>query len=279
MFLKLYMICYKVQANSIKWHNFQVFPKKHFQALEINYQKKKSFMFTLVFSTSYLTWITIWSLNRVISPLSPSETCRLCVTCRGFSPAASLAQYFDGKYPSLPLHLPFHQSGSALSITVTLSFIYRISFKIIGSSITQIVSLYSLYSPLLDPIRLDVSTWSYKGRRISLLAVNVVASVICFKWEWMKRRGRKLDVKILLLKENQCLSGDTINLRETFLFPLNNWDKRKWFLNLKKALNFQLFSKMKIKNPRVFKCIKKSLPSHNEKWSLKCNFHIERLKR
>lgn len=66
-----------------------------------------------------LTWMTIWSLNKVISPRSPSETCRLCVTCNAFSPAANFVQYLDGKYPSRPRHFPFHQSGSDLSMTVT----------------------------------------------------------------------------------------------------------------------------------------------------------------
>lgn len=70
-----------------------------------------------------LTWMTIWSLNKVISPRSPSETCRLCVTCNAFSPAANFEQYFDGKYPIRPRHFPFHQSGSDLSMTVTCEWI------------------------------------------------------------------------------------------------------------------------------------------------------------
>lgn len=41
------------------------------------------------------------------------------MTCRGFSPAARRAQYLEGKKPMRPRHLPFHQSGSEVSITVT----------------------------------------------------------------------------------------------------------------------------------------------------------------
>uniref|UniRef100_A0A2M4DJ81 Putative secreted protein n=1 Tax=Anopheles darlingi TaxID=43151 RepID=A0A2M4DJ81_ANODA len=53
---------------------------------------------TIPFSSSP-TCMTIWSRSSVSvpSPRSLSVTCRLWVTCSGFSEAASLAQYFEGK--------------------------------------------------------------------------------------------------------------------------------------------------------------------------------------
>uniref|UniRef100_A0A2M3ZSR5 Putative secreted peptide n=1 Tax=Anopheles braziliensis TaxID=58242 RepID=A0A2M3ZSR5_9DIPT len=53
---------------------------------------------TIPFSSSP-TCITIWSRRsvNVPSPRSLSVTCRLWVTCSGFSEAASFAQYFEGK--------------------------------------------------------------------------------------------------------------------------------------------------------------------------------------
>lgn len=84
------------------------------------FHRKKFFLFLNICVGRKFTWMTIWSLNSVIfSPRSPSDTCKLWVTCNGFSPAANFVQYFDGKYPTRPKHFPFHQSGSDVSITVT----------------------------------------------------------------------------------------------------------------------------------------------------------------
>lgn len=41
-------------------------------------------------------------------------------TCNGFSPDDNFETYFEGKNPTFPKHFPFHQSGSDVSITVTL---------------------------------------------------------------------------------------------------------------------------------------------------------------
>ena len=62
-----------------------------------------------------------WSLRSCIGP-SPLALLivTLWTTWRGFSPGWSFVTYVEGKTPTAPKHLPFHQSLSELSISVSL---------------------------------------------------------------------------------------------------------------------------------------------------------------
>lgn len=75
--------------------------------------------------------VAIWGryVRQISLPIAVSDFNNKCytdqidrraLTCNGFSPDDSLDTYFDGKNPTLPRHLPFHQSGSDVSMTVTL---------------------------------------------------------------------------------------------------------------------------------------------------------------
>lgn len=190
MFYLRIFLCFAKKINFLwKAFKFKIWLSKNLTWYHFQIKSRRPLV-----SVPSLTWITIWSLRRVISPLSPSETWRLCVTCRGFSPAASLAQYFDGKYPSLPRHFPFHQSGSDLSMTVTLIF------SVGWVSIQVAHKLHHLlYSQLWDRARLDVLIWNCKEQRTSSLAVIVVASVS----RQQKRQWSVISRSIFIGRSNQ----------------------------------------------------------------------------